>query len=110
MAGNGLTNTLALYHSKDPAEEFPLVMGMASGGWIASGLAVSWFKLELPVPLDSLTSTCSTTASLSLGLRSADPRVSIYRKVVTRATRDLSSCARTKEGLLIYNGNRGCDH
>ena len=86
MACHGLTNTLALYHSKNPAKEFPLVMVMASVGWIASGLAVSWFKLELPVPVDSLTSTCSNTASLSLGLRSADPRVSIYRKVVTLAS------------------------
>ena len=46
MACHGLTNTLALHHSKSPAKEFPLVMVMASVGWIASGLAVSWFKLE----------------------------------------------------------------
>jgi nucleoside transporter len=46
MACHGLTNTLALHHSKNPAKEFPLVMVMASVGWIASGLAVSWFKLE----------------------------------------------------------------
>jgi nucleoside transporter len=46
MAGHGLTNTLTLHHSKNPAKEFPLVMIMASVGWIASGIAVSGLKLE----------------------------------------------------------------
>ena len=46
MAGHGLTNTLTLHHSKNPSKEFPLVMIMASVGWIASGIAVSWLKLE----------------------------------------------------------------
>ncbi len=46
MAGHGLTSTLTLHHSKNPAKEFPLVMLMASVGWIAAGLSVSWLKLE----------------------------------------------------------------
>jgi MFS family permease len=46
MAGHGLTNALTLHHSKNPAREFPLVMVMASVGWIAAGLVVSWLKLE----------------------------------------------------------------
>ena len=46
MAGHGLTNGLTLHHSKNPAKEFPLVMVMASVGWIMAGLAVSWLKLE----------------------------------------------------------------
>ena len=46
MAGHGLTNALTLHHSKNPAKEFPLVMVMASVGWIAAGLVVSWLKLE----------------------------------------------------------------
>ncbi len=46
MAGHGLTNALTLHHSKNPAKEFPLVMVMASVGWILAGLAVSWLKLE----------------------------------------------------------------
>ncbi|MEZ6075527.1 MAG: hypothetical protein R3C56_07595 [Pirellulaceae bacterium] len=46
MAGHGLTNTLTLHHSKNPAKEFPLVMIMASVGWIVAGLVVSWLKLE----------------------------------------------------------------
>ncbi len=46
MAGHGLTNALTLHHSKNPAKEFPLVMVMASVGWIVAGLLVSWLKLE----------------------------------------------------------------
>lgn len=46
MAGHGLTNTLTLHHSKNPVREFPLVMIMASVGWIAAGIVVSWLKLE----------------------------------------------------------------
>jgi nucleoside transporter len=46
MAGHGLTNSLTLQHSKHPAKEFPVVMLMASVGWIVAGLVVSWLKLE----------------------------------------------------------------
>ncbi|MCX6837295.1 MAG: MFS transporter, partial [Verrucomicrobia bacterium] len=46
MAGHGLTNALTLHHAKNPAKEFPVVMVMASVGWIVAGLVVSWLKLE----------------------------------------------------------------
>jgi nucleoside transporter len=46
MAGHGLTNALTLHCSKNPAKEFPLVMAMASVGWIVAGLTVSFLKLE----------------------------------------------------------------
>lgn len=46
MAGHGLTNALTLHHSQNPAREFPLVMIMASAGWIAAGIVVSRLKLE----------------------------------------------------------------
>ena len=46
MAGHGLTNALTLHHSKNPAKEFPIVMAMASVGWIVAGLTVSLLKLE----------------------------------------------------------------
>ncbi|MFN0051052.1 MAG: MFS transporter [Planctomycetales bacterium] len=46
MAGHGLTNTLTLHHSKNPAREFPLVMMMGSVGWICAGLVVSALELE----------------------------------------------------------------
>jgi len=46
MAGHGLTNSLTLNHSKNAAKEFPLVMIMASVGWIVAGLVVSALKLE----------------------------------------------------------------
>jgi nucleoside transporter len=46
MAGHGLTSTLTLHHSKNAAKEFPVVMAMASVGWIAAGLVVSWLALE----------------------------------------------------------------
>jgi nucleoside transporter len=46
MAGHGLTNALTLHHSKNPAKEFPVVMVMASVGWIVAGLVVSLLKLE----------------------------------------------------------------
>ena len=46
MAGHGLTNSLTLHHSKNPAKEFPLVMLMGSVGWIAAGFVVSWLKFE----------------------------------------------------------------
>ena len=44
MAGHGLTNALTLHHSKNPAKEFPLVMFMASVGWIVAGLVVNWLQ------------------------------------------------------------------
>ncbi|MSU27123.1 MAG: MFS transporter, partial [Pedosphaera sp.] len=46
MAGHGLTNSLTLHHSKDPAREFPLVMFMGSVGWIAAGITLSELNLE----------------------------------------------------------------
>lgn len=46
MAGHGLTNALTLHHPKNPAKEFPVVMLMASVGWIVAGLVVSGLKLE----------------------------------------------------------------
>ena len=46
MAGHGLTNTLTLHQSKNPAREFPLVMFMGSVGWIAAAWAVSLLKME----------------------------------------------------------------
>ncbi len=46
MGGHGLTNALALHHSKNPAKEFPVIMLMASVGWIVAGLVVSGMKLE----------------------------------------------------------------
>lgn len=45
MAAHGLTNTITLHHSKNPAKEFPIVMFMASVGWIAAGLTVGWLNL-----------------------------------------------------------------
>ena len=41
MAGHALTNTLTLHHSKNPAKEFPLVMIMASVGWIVARRATA---------------------------------------------------------------------
>jgi nucleoside transporter len=46
MAGHGLTNALTLHCSKNPAKEFPLVMAMASVGWIVAGVTVSFVKFE----------------------------------------------------------------
>lgn len=46
MAGHGLTSTLTLHHSKNPARHFPLVMLMASVGWIAAGLTLSGLHLD----------------------------------------------------------------
>ena len=66
MAGHGLTNALTLHHSKNPAKEFPLVMLMASVGWIAAGLVVSWFQLEKSADMFRLASG----AALVMGLYS----------------------------------------
>ena len=46
MAGHGLTSTLTLHHAKNSAKEFPVVMAMASVGWIVAGLVVSWLGIE----------------------------------------------------------------
>ena len=66
MAGHGLTNALTLHHSKNPAKEFPLVMVMASVGWIAAGLVVSWLKLENSASMFHL----AAGAALVMGLYS----------------------------------------
>lgn len=66
MAGHGLTNSLTLHHAKDPAKEFPLVMMMASVGWIAAGLVVSWLKAEDSAAMFHLASG----AALIMGLYS----------------------------------------
>ena len=66
MAGHGLTNSLVLSHSKNPAKEFPLVMAMASVGWIVAGLVVSWLKFEDSASMFRLASG----AALAMGLYS----------------------------------------
>lgn len=66
MAGHGLTNSLTLHHSKNPAKEFPLVMLMGSIGWIAAGLTVSWLKCDDNVGMFRL----AAGAALVMGLYS----------------------------------------
>jgi len=66
MAGHGLTNSLTLHHSKNPAKEFPIVMLMGSIGWIAAGLTVSWLKFEDNANMFRLASV----AALVMGLYS----------------------------------------
>ncbi|MDB5390196.1 MAG: Nucleoside symporter [Planctomycetaceae bacterium] len=66
MAGHGLTNSLTLHHSKNPAREFPLVMLAGSVGWICAGLVVSWLKIENSAAMFQL----SATAALIMGLYS----------------------------------------
>lgn len=66
MAGHGLTNSLTLHHSKNPAREFPLVMMMGSVGWICSGLVLSWLKFETSAAMFQLASA----AALIMGLYS----------------------------------------
>ncbi len=66
MAGHGLTSSLTLHHSKDPAREFPLVMMWGSVGWICSGLLVSWLKYEDSAKMFQL----AATAALGMGLYS----------------------------------------
>ena len=66
MAGHGLTNSLTLHHSKNPAREFPLVMMMGSVGWICAGLVVSALKLEDSAGMFQLASV----AALVMGLYS----------------------------------------
>lgn len=66
MAGHGLTNTLALHHSKNPKQEFPIVMMMGSVGWIAAGWVVSWLDLENSVNMFRL----AALAALVMGIYS----------------------------------------
>ncbi|MEQ1747809.1 MAG: MFS transporter [Prosthecobacter sp.] len=66
MAGHGLTNALALHHSKNPAKDFPLVMVMASVGWIVAGVTISCLKLEGSAGMFRL----SAGAALLMGLYS----------------------------------------
>jgi nucleoside transporter len=66
MAGHGLTNLLTLQQSKQPAKDFPVVMLMASVGWIVAGLTVSWLKLESSAGIFRL----AAGAALVMGLYS----------------------------------------
>ncbi len=66
MAGHGLTNALTLHHSKNPAREFPVIMVMASVGWIAAGLVVSWLQVETSAGMFHL----AAGAALLMGLYS----------------------------------------
>lgn len=75
MAGHGLTNALTLHHSKNPAREFPIVMIMASVGWIVAGLAVSWLKLEDNAGMFRLASAAAATMGIySLTLPHTPPK------------------------------------
>jgi nucleoside transporter len=75
MAGHGLTNTLGLHHSKNPAKEFPVVMVMASVGWIVAGVVVSWLKLEDNVGMFRLASGAALIMGLySLSLPHTPPK------------------------------------
>lgn len=75
MAGHGLTNALTLHHSKNPAKEFPLVMLMASVGWIAAGLVVSWLKVETSAGMFQLAAGAALVMGLySLTLPHTPPR------------------------------------
>ncbi len=66
MAGHGLTNSLTLHHSNNPARQFPLVMMSGSVGWICSGLVVSALQLESSAGSFRL----AATAALIMGLYS----------------------------------------
>lgn len=66
MAGHGLTSTLTLHHSKNPAREFPLVMMSGSVGWICAGFCVSWLKFEDSEKMFEL----AAAAALVMGLYS----------------------------------------
>jgi nucleoside transporter len=46
MATLALTNSLTLRHVSDPGRQFPLVMMMASVGWIAAGLLIGQAEVE----------------------------------------------------------------
>ena len=75
MAGHGLTNALTLHHSKNPAKEFPLVMVMASVGWIVAGLLVSWLKLEQSAGMFQLAAAAALLMSVySLTLPHTPPK------------------------------------
>ena len=75
MAGHGLTNSLTLQQSKNPAKEFPVVMLMASVGWIVAGLVVSWLKLEDSAGMFQLASGAALVMGLySLTLPHTPPR------------------------------------
>ncbi len=75
MAGHGLTNSLTLQQSKNPAKEFPVVMLMASVGWIVAGLVVSWLKLEESAGMFRLASGAALVMGLySLTLPHTPPR------------------------------------
>lgn len=66
MAGHGLTSSLTLHHSKNPAREFPIVMSGGSVGWICAGQALSAFGFETSVGMFQL----SAAAALVMGLYS----------------------------------------
>lgn len=66
MAGHGLTNSLTLHHSPNPAREFPLVMMSGSVGWICAGLTVSALKIDDSAGMFQLASG----AALVMGLYS----------------------------------------
>ncbi len=66
MAGHGLTSSLTLHHCQNPAKEFPMVMMMASVGWIVAGLTVSWMNFEDNVGMFQL----SAGAAFVMGLYS----------------------------------------
>jgi nucleoside transporter len=75
MAGHGLTSTLGLHHSKNPAKEFPVVMVMASVGWIVAGVVVSWLRLEDNVGMFRLASGAALIMGLySLSLPHTPPK------------------------------------
>jgi nucleoside transporter len=75
MAGHGLTNALTLHHAKNAAREFPIVMMMASVGWIAAGLTVSWLHLENSAGMFQLASSAALVMGLySLSLPHTPPK------------------------------------
>lgn len=65
-AGHGLTNTLTLHQSRNPAREFPIIMTMGSIGWIAAGLTISKLHVEETVGMFQL----SAAAAMVMGLYS----------------------------------------
>jgi nucleoside transporter len=66
MAGHGLTSSLTLHHSTNPAREFPIVMSGGSVGWICAGQALSWFDFENSIGMFQL----AAGAALFMGLYS----------------------------------------
>jgi nucleoside transporter len=61
-----MTNTLAMKNMKDPERDFPGIRVLGTIGWIAAGLALTWFGWEKSVHMFYLT----IGASLFLGLYS----------------------------------------